>query len=72
MGNPSAGISERQGSLEVDHEPITCVLCGRPTRYRGRRARVQIYECTDERCMITVFEVCDAAPAHRPGGRSWA
>jgi hypothetical protein len=47
-----------------------CPLCGRRARHRGRRDRLAIYECIDDECVITIFEVLDdPASAERPGGR---
>jgi len=54
-----------RGFQEVDDAPTACPLCGRVARYRGRRERVLIFECVDDRCIAGIFEVCNGAPVKR-------
>jgi hypothetical protein len=49
-------------------ESTPCPLCGRAARYCGRRDRLSIFECVEDECMISIFEVIDPAAAERPGG----
>jgi hypothetical protein len=58
----------RQGRLALDTDGVVCPLCGRRARYRGRRNRGGIFECTDDGCLATVFEVLNPELAERPGG----
>jgi hypothetical protein len=51
-----------------DPDPV-CPLCGHRARHRGRRNRVDVYECTEEGCLITIFDVLSPAQARRPGAR---
>jgi hypothetical protein len=60
---------DERSQAPPDPGPVPCPLCGRPARFRGRRNRLQIYECVYDACMLSIFEVCDPAPASRPGGR---
>ena len=72
MDHLGAGISERQGSLELESEPALCPACGRRARFRARRARAQIFECEATDCPLPIFEVLLSAPElpQRWGGRA--
>jgi hypothetical protein len=64
------GPDERSQAPPPD--PVLCPLCGRTARFRGRRNRLQIYECVDDACMLSIFEVCcppSLEPTSRRGGR---
>jgi hypothetical protein len=60
---------ECQPLPEPDPDPVACPLCGRLARFRGRRNRLGVFECVDDACMVTIFEVHDPVLAERPGGR---
>jgi hypothetical protein len=53
---------------QIEAETVSCPACGWPARIRGRRLRLVIYECIDDRCAVTIFEVHDPAPALSQGG----
>jgi hypothetical protein len=69
MPNGIRQAPDRQGRLELDTDGVACPLCGHRARYRGRRNRCGVFECTEDECLVTVFEVLDTAQAERPGGR---
>lgn len=60
---------DERSQAPPDLEPTVCPLCGRAARFRGQRNRLQVYECDNDACMLSIFEVCDPALAQRPGGR---
>jgi hypothetical protein len=60
----------REDPGRQESEPACCPACGdqRP-RYKGRRGRNDVYECTQTDCNL-VFEILLLASASRPeGGR---